>query len=191
MKYFVMVSVCFFSAACKQATVVGDNNEGASGAGNEGGAGDGGAAAPVGGNTGGNGNAPDPEAICEARASCQQIEASCVYDMTCTLVIFRPEFHTALASCLAVCGEFDDCWSAATAGSTPPNEFAAYVSSCNQNVVACEGNPDGMGQDWCEYDFMTADAYAEMLSCFSLPCGEVNSCLRAVVFEDEPTCIEF
>jgi hypothetical protein len=194
LKSAVMVPLWLLACACTQSAVLGDGNGGGGGAG-AGPATGGGGAAPLGGNGSGEGGSTDAmalgAAVCEAREACETVEADCAHDTGCIFTIFRTELHAALETCLSACGAFDDCWQTAVDGSTPPDEFAQYVSECNQSGVDCEGDPDAMGHDWCEYDFFTAENYAAMVDCFDVSCSEVNNCLRGVVFAVEPSCYDF
>ncbi|MBL9025304.1 MAG: hypothetical protein JNL21_24130 [Myxococcales bacterium] len=189
------LACALLTGACKQEVLVGraydaEPESGGGGLGADGGGGNGGSAAGAGG-SGGGFVAPDPVAICAAMALCEIPEPTCVHDTTCALAPFRPELQAALAECLATCGKLDDCWLYAIQGATPPPTFAAYVSHCNQSVVACENNPRGMGHDWCEYDFLSGEFYTQALACFELSCAGVNACLRAYAFQSDATCITF
>jgi len=197
MRYFVAVAFCLSTGACKQEALLGDGDAGGGGAIPTAGGGGSGASAPDGGNGGGEGGsiAEDPFAlgatICESRAACETVETECAHDTGCIFTIFREELWDPMASCLSTCGAFDDCWIEAVENSTPPDEFALYVSACNQSVVDCKGDPESMGHDWCEYDFFSAANYAAMIDCFDVGCHDVNNCLRGVVFATEPSCYDF
>ncbi len=197
MKYFFLAPLCILACACRQTAVVGDGNDGGGdGLGPAlGGGGAAGGAPQAGNGGGGEGPASDPMAlaaeVCAARAACETVDASCVHDMSCTFTLFREELYEPLKTCLSSCGAFDSCWHVAIAGATPPNEFALYASLCNQSVVTCEGDPQGMGNDWCEYDMFSAESYSSMVQCFDISCDNINDCLRGVVFASEPSCFDF
>lgn len=194
MKYFVLAPLFLLLCGCPQSAVLGDGNGGGAGGGPAAG---GGGAAPIGplAGNGGQGSAIDTMAlgaeVCAERAACETVGATCVHDMGCVFTLFREELHEPLTACLADCGAFDSCWQVAVAGATPPDEFALYASLCNQSVVACEGEPDNMGNDWCEYDMFSAESYAAMVQCFSVACDNINGCLRGIVFASEPSCFDY
>jgi hypothetical protein len=196
MKHLVIAPIALLAGACTQQAVLGDGG-GAGGWFDIGGSGPEGAAgagALAGGADGGS-PASDPMAIgaeiCEKRATCEVVEDDCAHDTGCIFTIFREELYQPLDTCLSNCGSLEACWQAAVAGTTPPDEFALYVSVCNQRGVECEGEPGAMGPDWCEYDFFSAKNYAAMVDCFDVSCEDINDCLRSVVYANEPSCFDF
>jgi hypothetical protein len=198
MKYLLLAPLFILACACTQTAVLGDGNGGGGGfdlgPSSGGGGADGGA--PQAGNGAGNGGAAsDPMAlgaeVCAARAACETVQPSCAHDNGCIFTFFREELYEPLTTCLSNCGSFEACWQAAVAGATPPNEFALYVSLCNQSVVTCETEPVNMGNDWCEYDMFSAESYSAMIQCFDISCANINDCLRSIVFASEPSCFDF
>ena len=183
-----------FCGACTQTAVLGDGNAGGDDTGPIAAGGSGGQP-PVGSGGSGGGSSSDPAAlaaeVCAAREACEGVDPSCLHEMLCIFTVFRDELHAGLTPCLSSCGAFDDCWQVAVAGHTPPDEFALYVSECNQSGVDCENAPEAMSHDWCEYDFMAAESYAAMVDCFDVSCGDINNCLRGVAFAAEPSCFDF
>lgn len=124
-------------------------------------------------------------ATCATRDACENDE-DCVSELTCAFEIFRAELRPALQDCLSDCSGLDECFSVATEELNPAS-YEPYAEACYGKTEACSQ----MGDDWCEYNYFEGADYEAMVVCFDLTCGEVNDCLRTVVFSDVPECTGF
>jgi hypothetical protein len=106
--------------------------------------------------------------------------------------LIREEAVAPFAECLADCAEFEDsCADIAGEQISPAPSQAEYHVRCFDTLERCA---DTFIDDYCTQGdafhlILRESVYVQWMTCFDLPCDEVNACLEASYGDEYSECV--